>query len=235
MVGRSIQTAFIEVYHQLLVLDYLFASLTTLCLVFFFACVNVVNLMHNKVEKNGKNLPATVRASEGRGSNLLGFGSLIFWFEVLIFPLLFLTNLSHWLFEPPFSIRFPLDSGAQTLGFVLLFCGFLIFSWSILARGQYAVSWNMPKGHKLVTWGPYKYVRHPSYLAYFLLFLGLFFAWLNIAAVPCLAAIPGYILNVGTEEKMLIDRFGDEYRLYQQRTGRFFPLIRKRKKRVKAR
>jgi protein-S-isoprenylcysteine O-methyltransferase Ste14 len=42
-------------------------------------------------------------------------------------------------------------------------------------------------------------------------------------------AIPGYLLNVDTEEKMLVERFGDEYMSYQPRTGRFFPLIRKRK------
>jgi protein-S-isoprenylcysteine O-methyltransferase Ste14 len=87
----------------------------------------------------------------------------------------------------------------------------------------------MSQDHRLVTWGPYKYVRHPSYLAYFFLFFGFFLTWLNIAAIPCFAAIPGYVLNIDTEEKMLIERFGDEYMSYQRRTGRFFPLIRKRK------
>jgi protein-S-isoprenylcysteine O-methyltransferase Ste14 len=86
----------------------------------------------------------------------------------------------------------------------------------------------MPENHRLVTWGPYKYVRHPSYSAYFFLIRGFFLAWLNLLTLPCFVAIPGYFLNVETEEKMLVERFGDEYKLYQQRTGKFVPRTRKR-------
>jgi protein-S-isoprenylcysteine O-methyltransferase Ste14 len=71
-------------------------------------------------------------------------------------------------------------------------------------------------------------VQHPSYLAYFLLFPGLFFSWLNILAIPCFLAIPGYYYGVETEEKMLLQRFGEEYRNYQERTGKFFPKLGKK-------
>jgi len=35
--------------------------------------------------------------------------------------------------------------------------------------------------------------------------------------------LPLYLVRVGPEEQMMIDRFGDEYREYMERTGRLFP------------
>jgi protein-S-isoprenylcysteine O-methyltransferase Ste14 len=201
-------------------------SLATMTMLAIFACANIVNLLLTRRERP-KPLPrSSIRASEGKGSNLLGLGSLLFWIEVLIFPSCVLSGLGLWLIDPPLRLIFPFDTLFQILGLALLFSGVFLFSWSILARGKYAVSWDMPEDHRLVTWGPYKYVRHPSYLAYFFLIFGFFLAWLNLLNLLCFVAIPGYLLSVETEEKMLVERFGDEYRLYQQRTGKFIPRIR---------
>jgi protein-S-isoprenylcysteine O-methyltransferase Ste14 len=202
-------------------------SLATVAMLGMFLSTNVANHMLTRSKKHKPPSRSSVGASEGRGSNLLGFGTLLFWTEVLIFPSLVLPGFGLWLINPPLRPTFPFESLFQILGLLLLFSGVLLFSWSILARGEYAVSWNMPENHRLVTCGPYKYVRHPSYLAYFLLVLGFFLAWLNLLALPCLVAIPGYFLSVETEEKMLMERFGDEYRLYQQRTGKFVPRMKK--------
>jgi len=43
-----------------------------------------------------------------------------------------------------------------------------------------------------------------------------------LAMIPFIA-IPGYIQITIIEEKLLEKRFGDEYRRYQQTTGRFLP------------
>ena len=101
--------------------------------------------------------------------------------------------------------------------------GVLVFTWSVLSRGRYAVSWAMPEDHVLVTWGPYRYIRHPSYLVYHLMVIGLLLTWLNLVAVVPLIAIPGYISIVPVEEDLLVHRFGDEYLRYMERTGRFIP------------
>jgi len=42
-------------------------------------------------------------------------------------------------------------------------------------------------------------------------------------------AIPGYVKITGYEEEMLIKRFGDEYRNYQRKVGKFLPRIRRAK------
>jgi protein-S-isoprenylcysteine O-methyltransferase Ste14 len=103
--------------------------------------------------------------------------------------------------------------------------GFLLFIWSVVARGRYSLSWAMPRDHALVTWGPYRYIRHPSYMGYFLMFLSLPLIMLNPVALLPLTGIPGYLSVARREEELLIQRFGEEYRDYMDRTGGFLPRI----------
>jgi protein-S-isoprenylcysteine O-methyltransferase Ste14 len=84
---------------------------------------------------------------------------------------------------------------------------------------------------KLATTGPYSRVRHPMYTGLFiwgimmLLFTdhwgfgGFFIAFLAVIV----------ILRVSDEEKVLIEKFGDEYRQYMARTNRFLPFGSKKK------
>jgi protein-S-isoprenylcysteine O-methyltransferase Ste14 len=39
--------------------------------------------------------------------------------------------------------------------------------------------------------------------------------------------VPHYLLRVKSEEKMMIEQFGDEYRDYMKKTGRIFPRLHK--------
>ena len=80
------------------------------------------------------------------------------------------------------------------------------------------------KVHKLVTRGPYRWVRHPFYDS----------AALCILANSLVAA-NWFVLLAGTltllllvartrkEEANLLERFGDDYREYMRNTGRFWP------------
>ena len=80
--------------------------------------------------------------------------------------------------------------------------------------------------HTLVTRGPYRFVRHPFYLgvAAFVFGLALLTALWFVAAV---AAVVLSLLAVRTpiEEAKLVERFGDDYRRYAARTGRFLPRL----------
>lgn len=74
--------------------------------------------------------------------------------------------------------------------------------------------------------GPYRFVRNPMYVG--VLFLGISLGlaegnWL----VPIGAAVVFAFMAVRTpiEEKFLIARFGDQYRDYMRRVGRFWPLF----------
>ena len=84
--------------------------------------------------------------------------------------------------------------------------------------------------HTLVVAGPYRYVRHPFYVFTALFALGM----LLLSAlwpVALLAAATFFLLAVRTplEEAKLVERFGDEYRDYALRTGRFVPRVRRRR------
>jgi protein-S-isoprenylcysteine O-methyltransferase Ste14 len=81
-------------------------------------------------------------------------------------------------------------------------------------------------GHQLVTHGPYRFVRHPLYsvglLAYTALALMTAMWWVLVGLLPGLVFI---LLRTPREEARLIETFGDAYRAYARRTGRFLPKL----------
>ena len=82
------------------------------------------------------------------------------------------------------------------------------------------------KEHTLVTNGPYRWVRHPFYLS------GLLCVFtFSLAAANWFVFVSGGLVVVlqairsRKEEQNLIARFGDDYRKYMARTGRFVPRL----------
>jgi len=206
--------------------DYILAGFSATLLIVFWL-VQIYNLVRTRRSPRKDLRRSSIRPSEISHLDLTGLGTMVFWADSILFPIVAVTGFLSFLNAYPLRIVFPYDSIVQAAGLILLTIGYVFFAWSVIARGQYAVSWDMPEDHKLVTWGPYRYVRHPSYLAYFLMFPGLVLAWLNLLAVPSMIAVPGYYYIVENEEKILIERFGDEYRRYREKTGRFFPRLGK--------
>lgn len=74
-----------------------------------------------------------------------------------------------------------------------------------------------------MTTGPYARVRHPLYTAMF--GVGIAFALVTANWVFVLLAVAaiGVVARVPREEQMMIEEFGEEYKAYMQKTGRFFP------------
>ncbi|MGW8251833.1 MAG: methyltransferase family protein, partial [Anaerolineales bacterium] len=75
-----------------------------------------------------------------------------------------------------------------------------------------------------VTYGPYRWVRHPLYTVGFMMFIGLSLLAANwfIALMLVLGFVP-LAMRTPIEEAHLVERFGDEYRRYMRRTGRYLP------------
>lgn len=81
--------------------------------------------------------------------------------------------------------------------------------------------------HTLVTHGPYARIRHPMYTAWIMLGAGVSLmsaSWLITATWPGLLSIY-LVVRVRTEEAVLLERFGREYRDYQARSGRLTPWL----------
>ena len=77
--------------------------------------------------------------------------------------------------------------------------------------------------HVLVTSGPYRWVRHPFYVAFLLAVTANSLVTANwFLALTGGIAFGLIVLRTRTEEKNLIERFGEEYLQYMERTGRFF-------------
>jgi protein-S-isoprenylcysteine O-methyltransferase Ste14 len=81
--------------------------------------------------------------------------------------------------------------------------------------------------HALSTQGPYRWVRHPLYtigstfiVSYAMIADNWFIALLGMLAFIAMA------IRTPREEANLIEKFGDEYRAYMRRTGRFLPRFR---------
>jgi len=78
----------------------------------------------------------------------------------------------------------------------------------------------------LVTHGPYLWVRHPFYVSVALLILAVFGITSNGFFLLAGGVVLGLIyVRTQKEEELLLSRFGDHYRAYMRRTGRFLPKL----------
>ena len=104
-------------------------------------------------------------------------------------------------------------------GYLLLFAGFGIFmeGWRELHRAR--------KENRLVTDGLYGQVRHPQYTGLFIaLFSEGIVHWLTIFSValfPIIVLV--YVLLARSEERKVVEQFGDEYLAYRERVPMFIP------------
>jgi protein-S-isoprenylcysteine O-methyltransferase Ste14 len=138
----------------------------------------------------------------------------------------FLGSLA-WMINPQWMAwsSVPLPIWLRWIGFVFIAVWVVLFACTFQTLGRNLTDTVVTrKDHSLVTTGPYRYVRHPFYLAFFLAFIGsslVFANWFLLLAgmVPC-----GFLVaRTRIEEEKLIEKFGDDYREYMSRTGRFWP------------
>jgi protein-S-isoprenylcysteine O-methyltransferase Ste14 len=116
----------------------------------------------------------------------------------------------------------------QILGAVLLCLGIWL-SWQVLKENSYAapvVKVQKERGHKVVTTGPYAYVRHPMYSSVILIGAGvplLLGSWWGLLAVPLFMLVLG--VRATMEERMLKTEL-EGYEDYSERVRyRFVPLL----------
>lgn len=81
---------------------------------------------------------------------------------------------------------------------------------------------------ELACTGLYARIRHPQYTGFFLFLAGSIVNWPTLPTLlmlPILLAV--YVRLAREEEQLAIDEFGDRYREYMQRSGRFLPRLRR--------
>ncbi len=125
------------------------------------------------------------------------------------------------------DIAFP--DWVRLLGAALALTALGLFVWIHRTLGHnLSATLRIKDNHTLVTEGPYALIRHPMYSSFFLLHIAVFFITANgfIGVTWMLGLGLIVLLRVNREEAMLVRHFGEEYRTYMRRTGRFLPLFR---------
>jgi protein-S-isoprenylcysteine O-methyltransferase Ste14 len=112
------------------------------------------------------------------------------------------------------------------VGIVLIVAGLGLRAWSIASLGrffQYRIT--VQSGHQVVTKGPYRYVRHPSYTGLALILVGIALACDDVWALPVVAVLGGVGLyvRIRAEERQLTEALGDEYEHFAAGRKRLVP------------
>jgi protein-S-isoprenylcysteine O-methyltransferase Ste14 len=121
-----------------------------------------------------------------------------------------------------------LPSWARWLGLAMGVPALMLLAWILRTLGRnFSISLAIHQGHTLVTEGPYRWVRHPMYTAFILLCISFSLLSANwfIGGTGLLAYSVVAAIRTPREERMMIQQFGDAYRSYMKRSGRFLPRL----------
>ncbi|MBK9604249.1 MAG: isoprenylcysteine carboxylmethyltransferase family protein [Anaerolineales bacterium] len=150
--------------------------------------------------------------------NIIKFGGLILWLS----PFVYLIN-PQWMAWA----KIGLPEWVRVLGIGVAIVNDVLLYWLFSSIGSgISPTSATRKEHTLSTSGPYRWVRHPLYTVGAILFISFGMMADNwfIAALGILAFI-AMAKRTPQEEANLVEKFGDEYREYMKRTGRFFPKV----------
>jgi protein-S-isoprenylcysteine O-methyltransferase Ste14 len=155
---------------------------------------------------------------EGRVHGALHLaGGLMFVLTLLTYTLV--PSLLEW-------AEIALPAWLQWVGVVMGAMSVPLIFWVHSALGSnFSVTLHIRDEHTLVVNGPYRWVRHPMYTILYMHLVAVFLLTRNwlIGVVSLIALTTIIIARLKKEEETMIEKFGDQYREYMRRTGRFFP------------
>lgn len=175
----------------------------------------VIRAPYQKSAKTGDKSDQRISQTE---NILLGLLSVF----ILLFPAVY--TFSSWLDFANYS----LPAWMGWAGIVILAAGLFVF-WR--SHTDLSTNWSpsleIRSDHRLVTSGIYAKIRHPMYASQFIWAIAQILLLQNWLAGPAnlVFFLAFYLLRVRSEEQMMLDTFGDEYRAYMQRTGGVIPKL----------
>jgi protein-S-isoprenylcysteine O-methyltransferase Ste14 len=146
--------------------------------------------------------------------------------QLLIIGFVILSIVISSLFASRGIALFP--AWVSYVGTTLILVGIVIRQWAIAVLGGFfSAAVGIQKGQKVVTRGPYRLVRHPSYSGILLIVLGVSLSYRSPGAIIVNLFLVGLALGyrINLEEKVMVSELGDEYVQYMKRTKRLIPYI----------
>ncbi|MDI6779639.1 MAG: isoprenylcysteine carboxylmethyltransferase family protein [Bacteroidota bacterium] len=116
-------------------------------------------------------------------------------------------------------------------GFIILAIGEFVRLWGVSIAGSETRTTNSVGSSRLVTSGPFAYLRNPLYFGNICMYLGVgIMSWAGFPQLPIITFayfIFQYTLIVSLEEEHLIKTYGTEYQRYKKSVPKFFPSLKK--------
>jgi protein-S-isoprenylcysteine O-methyltransferase Ste14 len=104
----------------------------------------------------------------------------------------------------------------------------LIYLFGLVVVFMYSISFATAPVDEPLRTGVYAISRHPAYLGFFLAYVGIGIACASWVFLLCaLVWIVSWHFGVVEEERMLLDKYGEAYRQYMNRTPRWIGFPRK--------
>jgi protein-S-isoprenylcysteine O-methyltransferase Ste14 len=151
-------------------------------------------------------------------------GDASFWLILPGFIIAFLAPPHEWIFM---NAVLPRTICMQIGGLVLILLAVALLIWARAhIRGQYSGHVEVQKEHHLITSGPYRFIRHPSYCGLLMMSLGVAIGYASLIGLAgVLLLLPGLAYRMQVEEKLLIAQFGPAYQEYASHTKKLLPGI----------
>jgi protein-S-isoprenylcysteine O-methyltransferase Ste14 len=106
----------------------------------------------------------------------------------------------------------------------LVFLAFALILASYLSVSGHVVVAHGERPASVVSTGVFRHVRHPLYLAAILFYLGLALSTASLLSLALLVIIfLFYNYIAGYEERLMEMKFGENYVIYKNRTGKWVP------------
>jgi protein-S-isoprenylcysteine O-methyltransferase Ste14 len=126
------------------------------------------------------------------------------------------------------AAAFPASPVTVALGLAFLWAGMGLRWWSFRTLGRYFTFDVMTSSDQpVITTGPYRFVRHPSYAGLLLIFVGIGITeanWLSLAALILLPLL-GLMNRIRVEEAALSATLGQRYATYAASRKRLIPFV----------
>ena len=147
-------------------------------------------------------------------------------FPSLFMVLAFTFNLIICYFDP-FEIL-----GSKEIGVALFVSGGLFFVCVLLYLRSGFFGETEPKLDFLITTGPYRFCRHPQYLSFIIMGVGFDLMFRSMIGITftIFLSIPSVVYMARVEDKLLKNKFVNEWENYAKDTGFLFPKIKSLRK-----